>query len=242
MLKASLQIDIFRNRRFRCRCRLTKVATTRYARVARLEDSGFRRSLIELLQKLMSSAAYLLLLLTIAQAAPAVALSKIYEFNFRPQQTVYMHSGTKATIRLLSIPSDIDFLQVSLGRRKNTPRAHLIGKKLIDVKKTANQGVLDINIEIEETKDITEARHPIELKFKSLKEIDGKYTVTDHFSNFIRLIICPTNEQPVCGVVQVPCRSKLRCGESVEEVRQTFKNLCEMEKNGGRILNYGSCD
>jgi hypothetical protein len=176
-----------------------------------------------------------------SQGAWGRALNKVYEFNFKPQQTIYMHSGSKSTLRLNNIPSDIDLLQVSLARRKDSPRAHLIGNRNIDIKKSASLGWLDINIEIEELSELKQARYPIELKFKSLKEINGQYIVLEHFSNFIRMIVCPSIEQAVCGLASKPCRSKLNCREG-EQVEQTFLNLCEMEKAGASLIHYASCN
>lgn len=162
---------------------------------------------------------------------------KIYEFNFRPQQTIYIHSGTKALLKFTPIPRDIDMVQVSIGHRKNSPRAQLIGTRALIIKN--NTSSLDIPIQIDEIKNTREAQYSIELKIKLLKQNNGKYETAEEFSNFIRLILCPTNQQTVCGAVARSCRSQINCEE--KEFQENFLNFCEMEKAGARLINYGEC-
>ncbi len=177
-------------------------------------------------------------------AATAAQLPKIYDLNFRENQTFYMFADAKATLRYTGIPSGIDIIQAHIVEDEQGPKAHILGIKSKPVEHSAGlANHIDINVEVLPEEGAKPSKSPIVLKLKCFRKLEsGSYEIVSTINNYIRTKHCLGASEPACGMVKVKCRhGSANCVDGQEEVTNTFPNECELEKAGARLLFNGAC-
>ncbi len=171
-------------------------------------------------------------------------LGKVYDLDFKENQTFYMYAGAKGTVRLKGIPNDVDIIQAQIVQDGiSSPRANILGKRNKTVEHSSGMSsYIDFNIEILPEPSGRPSKGPIELKLKSFRKLDsGSYEIVSDTSNYIRTKHCSGND-PSCGLIKVKCRwGSTNCVNGLEDVFTTYPNDCEAEKAGAQLYSRGAC-
>jgi len=186
---------------------------------------------------------FLLLLILVGFGLPLFAVvQKIQEVDFRDGQTLYLYSGTKTTLRINQIPSDLDSVQLSIIERPSVPKAMIIGKRLKSVNNSNNSSHADFMIDIPEIPHGTNIKQLIQLELKTFKKSSDKaYKVVDRYTYFVRPITCSQSGNNVCGSYQEVCKKDSQnCQDDIMQFK-TFNNECEMRKFGAEYFHDGMC-
>ncbi len=171
-------------------------------------------------------------------------LAKVYELDFKENQTFYMFAGAKGTVRLKGIPSDVDIIQVQVVQEgMSVPKANILGKRNKVVEHASGlANYVDFNVEVLPEESGRPSKGPIELKFKSFRKLEsGSYQIVSDTSNYIRTKHCAGNS-PSCGLIKVKCRPhSTNCVDGMEDVFTSYPNECEVEKAGAILYSKGAC-
>jgi hypothetical protein len=172
-------------------------------------------------------------------------VGKLYELDFKENQTFYVYADAKATIRLKGIPSDVDVIQALISPDSTGNfRANLIGKRSKTIEHSSGiANYVDFGIEVLPELSARANKDPIKLKLKSFKKLEsGSYEVVSDTNNYIRTKVCSGND-PSCGLIKVKCRAhSTNCVDGLEEVLTTYPNQCEVEKAGAQFVRIGACE
>ncbi len=171
-------------------------------------------------------------------------VGKVYELDFKENQTFYMFAGAKATIRLKGIPSNVDIIQAQLVEEANSPKGNILGKKNKVVEhKSGLSNYIDFNIEILPEPSGRPNRDPIKLKLKSFRKLEsGSYEIVSDTNNYIRTKHCSGNTSS-CGLLKIKCRhDSTNCVDGMEDIFITYPNECEVEKAGAILHSRGMCN
>lgn len=187
---------------------------------------------------------FLLFILISSILSVRAELGKIYELDFKENQTFYMFAGAKGTVRLKGIPSDVDIIQAQIVQDgMGAPKANILGKRNKVVEHASGlSNYIDFNLEVLPEESGRPNKGPIELKLKSFRKLEsGSYEIVSDTSNYIRTKQCAGNS-PSCGLIKVKCRAhSTDCVNGWEDVFTTYPNECEVEKAGAILYSKGMC-
>jgi hypothetical protein len=186
----------------------------------------------------------LTLLIILAMPLNSKAASdKVFEINYNDSPVVYMHSGTVADIKLMGIPASADIIQVVANQDPNLPKSYVIGQRSIAVNQGSSSGYADFKVKLDEIVSGASIKKSAQINLRSFKKVGETYELLDKFSVFIRPIVCPKINKPVCGVLKVKkcLKGQRECNDFVEK-KVTYENECLLTKAGAELLKQGSCD
>ncbi len=177
----------------------------------------------------------------------AKVLSKLYNIDYGKAKLHYFYDDSKFTVRVSGIPNNVDILQVASHNNEKSPKIHIIGKSNLQVEHGAASSFVDFNMQVDKNEASFTQQKASELKFKAFKksydeEGNEYFEIIESFSNFVRSRTCSDTVDEVCAVLKRACRpGDSRCLEGNNEVVQSFKNECEMEKHGANLMYTGAC-
>lgn len=129
--------------------------------------------------------ALLVLVLNSIHSVSAKPLEKIYELDYRNSSTIEVPSGTKATVRLHSVPFEADAVQVSLAHDTHYSGAHILGPSNLLISKNAGSNYVEFNIEMPKSTGRFYNRK-LKLNIKTFQRTsDDGYKILEKIENYI---------------------------------------------------------
>lgn len=130
--------------------------------------------------------AAVVLVLNTAHIVLAKPLEKVYELDYRNSSTIEVPSGSKATVRLHSVPFEADAVQVSLAHDTHYDGAHILGPSNLLISKNAGSNYVEFNIEMpKSTGRFYNRKLKLNIKtFQKTNEGNG-YKILEKIENYI---------------------------------------------------------
>ncbi len=126
------------------------------------------------------------LVLNTAHSVLAKPLEKIYELDYRNSSTIEVPSGSKATVRLHSVPFEADAVQVSLAHDTHYSGAHILGPSNLLISKNAGSNYVEFNIEMpKSTGRFYNRKLKLNIKTFQRTNEDGGYKILEKIENYI---------------------------------------------------------
>lgn len=174
------------------------------------------------------------------QQVNAAPLSKTYSFDFDDQKSAPVYSGTKATFRVDSIPSDIEAVHAVFLTDASSLGAEVLGPKKILVNRSAGSNYIEFNVMLNPlTPGDVYKSYKLKLKTFS-KNGEVGYKVAEKQVKILTPVDCNFQEE---NIVCAMDKTQFFADGQIQTISQerSFRNECEMTKKGASFLYAGAC-